>query len=305
MKRSILILFGLLATSLSCAQNLRFKENRIKVQADADRDGKVSEQEAKAVISLSLMANRSDMFQISSYDDLRYFPNLEYLYTGYTDVDTIDLRNNPKIREVDYTGARSKNLTILFAPGVNMVKPTSDDIWTSSKKYIRKETDDACKVSVTDKDGNDVFITIEEGDFFSRCFTGCDANQNGKVTYAEAAEATTLSLHFGGRSNVIDNYDFLRFFPKLVRLHLGNTTVEGIDLSHNILLEEVNMEEALWLRVVKVAGPVLPKFYCPADVKIMTILVGDSVKMPSNPDQLNLEKYLDFSEEGIVSEKKD
>ena len=174
-----------------------------------------------------------------------------------------------------------------------------------SKKYIRKETYDACKVSVTDKDGNDVFITIEEGNFFSRCFTGCDANQNGKVTYAEAAEATTLSLHFGGRSNVIDNYDFLRFFPKLVRLHLGNTTVEGIDLSHNILLEEVNMEEALWLRVVKVAGPVLPKFYCPADVKIMTILVGDSVKMPSNPDQLNLEKYLDFSEEGIVSEKKD
>ena len=40
-------------------------------------------------------------------------------------------------------------------------------------------------------------------------------------------------------------------------------------------------------------------------IENLDMSVGDSVKMPSNPDQLNLEKYLEFSEEGIVSEKKD
>ena len=295
MKRNLLLIIGLLSVSISCAQNLQFREQRIKERADLDKDGKVSLQEAQAIINLSLMASRIDMFSIKSYEDLRHFPNLEYLHTGYTTADTIDLSHNPKIREVDFSGAKSPNLVIIFPPGVNMVRQSSDDIWSSNKKYIRKDTEDATDDFVAAKAGSEVFVTVEEDNLFSRCFAHCDTDGDGKVTFKEAAEATVLSLHLGGRSNIVEDYGFLRFFPKLVRLHVGNTAVEGLDLSSNPCLEEVVLEEALWLRVVKVSGPALPRFYCPPDTKVMTILVGKDVKMPSDPAQLNLEKHLDFT----------
>ena len=79
MKRNLLLIIGLLSVSISCAQNLQFREQRIKERADLDKDGKVSLQEAQAITNLSLMAARIDMFSIKSYEDLRHFPNLEYL----------------------------------------------------------------------------------------------------------------------------------------------------------------------------------------------------------------------------------
>ena len=69
-----------------------------------------------------------------------------------------------------------------------------------------------------------IFIRTQQdpmvyGAAFARCFTPCDLNQDGIVTYGEAAQAAELHLGYGGRKNIIGNYDFLRHFPNLVRLN--------------------------------------------------------------------------------------
>ena len=143
---------------------------------------------------------------------------------------------------------------------------------------------------------DDVFLRIADDNMFSRCFADCDKNGDNIVTYAEAEETTTLSLNHGGRQNIIENYDFLKIFPNLTALHVGNTTVESIDLSHNPKLEIVSLENALWLRVVKVADGNMPRMLCPPDAKVMTVIVGESPGIPANLDALNAEKHLNFSE---------
>lgn len=113
-----------------------------------------------------------------------------------------------------------------------------------------------------------IFIRIEQepmlgGGAFARCFTPCDLNGNGIVTYAEAAQATELGLSRGGRQNIIGNYDFLKHFPNLKRLDVGNTPVEEIDLTQNTKLEEVFCGNALWLKKVKLAKGCSPRIYYP------------------------------------------
>lgn len=98
---------------------------------------------------------------------------------------------------------------------------------------------------------------------FSRCFTPCDLNKDGIVTYGEAEQTTMLDLSPGGRKNIISNYDFLRYFPNLTHLHLGNATLEEIDLSRNPKLEEVVCSLALWLKQVKLAKGCCPRIYYP------------------------------------------
>ncbi len=144
--------------------------------------------------------------------------------------------------------------------------------------------------------GDDVFLRISDDSMFSRCFIGCDLNGDNIITYDEAEATTILTLDPGGRLNIIENYDFLKYFPNLTALHVGNTTVESIDLSHNPKLEIVNLENALWLRVVKVAGSNIPRLFCPRDAKVMTVIVGESPGIPANLDALNAEKHLNFSE---------
>lgn len=144
--------------------------------------------------------------------------------------------------------------------------------------------------------GDDVFLRISDDNMFSRCFIGCDTNGDNIVTYDEAAAVTVLTLDPGGRLNIIENYDFLKYFPNLTALHVGNTTVESIDLTHNPKLEYVSLENALWLRVVKVAGSNIPRLFCPHDAKVMTVIVGEGSQIPASLDDLNVEKHLNFSE---------
>ena len=162
----------------------------------------------------------------------------------------------------------------------------------------------ACVIAATAQNKSEgVFMRITDENMFSRCFINCDKNGDNIVTYTEAAEATTLLLNYGGRLNIIDDYGFLKYFPNITTLHVGNTTVESIDFSSNPKLERVNLEQALWVRVVKFADSNIPQMLCPNDAKVMTILVGKDTKMPANPDKLNLEKHLDFSEPAVVEIK--
>lgn len=114
-------------------------------------------------------------------------------------------------------------------------------------------------VSVQAQEANDTFIKIEDHDMFSQCFATCDINNDGIVTYAEAAAATMLSLEKGGRLNIIEDYAFLKYFPNLEALSVGNTTLEIIDMHYLTKLKLVNVTNALWLKTIIVGGDVAPE----------------------------------------------
>ena len=114
-------------------------------------------------------------------------------------------------------------------------------------------------VSVQAQEAKDTFIKIEDHDMFSQCFATCDINNDGIVTYAEAAAATMLSLEKGGRLNIIEDYAFLKYFPNLEALSVGNTTLEIIDMHYLTKLKLVNVTNALWLKTIIVGGDVAPE----------------------------------------------
>ena len=114
-------------------------------------------------------------------------------------------------------------------------------------------------VSVQAQEANDTFIKIEDHDMFSQCFTTCDTDNDGIVTYAEAAAATMLSLEKGGRLNIIEDYAFLKYFPNLEALSVGNTTLEIIDMHYLTKLKLVNVTNALWLKTIIVGREMAPE----------------------------------------------
>lgn len=109
------------------------------------------------------------------------------------------------------------------------------------------------------QNANDTFIKIEDYNMFSQCFAPCDINNDGVVTYAEAAATTVLSLEKGGRLNIIEDYAFLKYFPNLEALSVGNTTLEEIDMHELTKLKVVNVTNALWLKKIIVGGSVGPE----------------------------------------------
>lgn len=113
-----------------------------------------------------------------------------------------------------------------------------------------------------------IFIRTQQdpmvyGAAFARCFTPCDLDQDGIVTYAEAAQATELHLGYGGRKNIIGDYAFLKNFPNLVRLDVGNGTVEELDLSMLPKLEELDLRLALWVKHITLAKGCCPRIIYP------------------------------------------
>ena len=110
----------------------------------------------------------------------------------------------------------------------------------------------------------DTFIKIQDSNMFSRCFADCDADGNGIVTDVEAEAAAKLMLDKGGRENVIDDYGFLKCFPNIAELSVGNTTVESIDLRCCPKLERLNLTNGLWIRDVTLALGCNPQITFPA-----------------------------------------
>ena len=80
---------------------------------DANHDGEVSKAEAQRVTSLNLMSFKSFIRVIRIYDDLKWFPNLESLSVGTSYVDTLDLRNNPKLTFLRVSECRALKVVIL------------------------------------------------------------------------------------------------------------------------------------------------------------------------------------------------
>lgn len=117
-----------------------------------------------------------------------------------------------------------------------------------------------------------VFIKIEDHNFYSRCFTICDANGDGIVTYDEAEKADKLGLDAGGRSNIIEDYSFLKYFPNLVAFSVGNTTAESIDLSDLPKLEILNLASAVFIKEITLAEGCNPQINYPAENNEVKIL---------------------------------
>lgn len=168
-------------------------------------------------------------------------------------------------------------------------------------------------VSVQAQEANDTFIKIEDHDMFSQCFATCDINNDGIVTYAEAAAATMLSLEKGGRLNIIENYDFLKYFPNLEALSVGNTTQEIIDMHYQKNLKLVNVINALWLKTIIVGGEVAPEITgVPANdptraaVNVMFYVEKPDVPFKFKDDGIKdfcLRNKVDADKDGVISKE--
>ncbi len=115
---------------------------------------------------------------------------------------------------------------------------------------------------------NVTVVKIEDNNIFSQCFKDIDTNGDGIVDCCEAKEATFLSLERGGRSNVIDNYDFLKYFPNLTAFGVGNTPLEEIDLHNLKKLEKLHVGNAAWFKKVILAEGCKVEITGKDDVKV-------------------------------------
>lgn len=115
----IIIVACLLYAFSASAQSLTFAdknvERRALIHGDTDQDGHISKAEADSLKSLVLTQYRTDMFEVSTYEDLAKFPNLEKLWLGESKIDTVDLSKNWNLK---YVHIESDNLkTLILAVG--------------------------------------------------------------------------------------------------------------------------------------------------------------------------------------------
>ena len=110
---------------------------------------------------------------------------------------------------------------------------------------------------------SDCIISMKEFSIFSNCFKDIDTNGDGIVDAAEAKAATILVLDRGGRSNTINNYDFLKHFPNLKAFSVGTTTAEVIDLHRLTKLEKLNLTNATFLQKIILAQGCQPEIINP------------------------------------------
>lgn len=87
-------------------------------KVDANKDGRISLDEAEATTKLSLMNFRNFMRNVRSYEDLQYFPNLEYFHAGFSFVRTVDVSCCPKLKELDVSDCQMLR-KIVLAEGCN------------------------------------------------------------------------------------------------------------------------------------------------------------------------------------------
>ena len=138
------------------------------------------------------------------------------------------------------------------------------------QKCCNKEKKECCKAEKKEKV---TVVKIEDKNIFSQCFKDIDTNGDGIVDCCEAKKATFLSLERGGRSNVIDNYDFLKYFPNLTALGIGTTPVEVIDLRNLPKLEKLHVGNASWLKKIILAEGCKPEISGKDDVQVEYVKV--------------------------------
>lgn len=138
-------------------------------------------------------------------------------------------------------------------------------VQAQDQKCCNTEKKECCKAQ---KKGKTTVVKIEDHNIFSQCFKDMDTNGDGIVDCCEAQKATYLSLERGDRSNVIDNYGFLKYFPNLTALGVGTTPVEEIDLRNLPKLEKLHVGNASWLKKIILTEGCKPEISGKDDVKV-------------------------------------
>ena len=133
------------------------------------------------------------------------------------------------------------------------------------KECCKAEKKECCKAEKKEKV---TVVKIEDNNIFSQCFKDIDTNGDGIVDCCEAKKATFLSLERGGRSNVITNYDFLKYFPNLTAFGVGTTPLEEIDLRNQSKLEKLNVSNASELKKIILAEGCKPEISGNDDVQV-------------------------------------
>ena len=115
----LVLALSVLFTLEANAQAITFADQGVRLGAlrtgDTDGDGVISKAEADSLKSLNLTSYRTQMFVVKTYEDLALFPNLEKLWLGESNLETVDLSKNWKLQ---YVGIQSDNLkTIIIALG--------------------------------------------------------------------------------------------------------------------------------------------------------------------------------------------
>ena len=122
-------------------QILPFKDPKVKACAlqkwDTDQDGELTVDEALRATELSLQyPHRRNMFAISAYDDLRFFPNLQRLHAGHSWVPVIDLCHCTSLKELDLSKCHALT-TIILSEGCypHIIQP--DHLWKGETPKIK------------------------------------------------------------------------------------------------------------------------------------------------------------------------
>jgi len=119
-KEAFLIILACFFITLGAsAQSLTFADRNIErralINGDIDQDGHISKAEADSLKSLNLTQYRTDMFEVSTYEDLALFPNLEKVWLGESKLETVDLSKNWNLK---FVSIQSDNLkTLILAVG--------------------------------------------------------------------------------------------------------------------------------------------------------------------------------------------
>ena len=118
MKKLLLSLLVLLPGAFAAAQdeyvtfdNAKIFERALKA-GDTNHDGLLSREEAAAITQLNLAMNRSDVFIIDSYEDLRKLPALQKVWLGTTKLERVDLSGNPSLEWIHIESPSIKTLVL-------------------------------------------------------------------------------------------------------------------------------------------------------------------------------------------------
>lgn len=116
----VLALMGIMSNDVMAydVSDIVFKDDGIRDfclrnKIDTNKDGNISLEEAAAATRLSLMNYRSYVRNIKSYEDLKYFPNLEYFHAGFSYVETVDVSCCPKLKELNVSDCHMLKIIVL------------------------------------------------------------------------------------------------------------------------------------------------------------------------------------------------
>ena len=141
MYRKLLFFAALILTFANCAfaQEQKFSDPEVLRCAlksgDIDGDGVLSKAEADSLTVLNLTVYRIHVFEVKTYEDLRFFPNLRRVWLGESSLESVDLSANYKLEFVAVQSPGLRELVLAVGCYPQLVTPNSEGSLTVSRVY--------------------------------------------------------------------------------------------------------------------------------------------------------------------------